>query len=203
MKRIIGCGALALLVVSVFATPACADYDWSGVYLGVNGGAVWNNSYLNSEPIYSDKASAIGGGMIGINYQINKFILGIEGDADVTGINVDAVCPGYPGSSCQNQQHVLGAVRGRFGVQMFDSTFVYGAGGIAFSDYKFNDNIPGSASSGSGMRTGYTLGLGVDHAITEHWFLGFEFNYYDFSNSTPSNFSETDHTLMARLGFKF
>lgn len=196
-------GAIALLAVTGLAAPASANYDWTGLYIGANGGAIWNASTLNGEDIYSDKESALFGGEIGFNYQMGRAILGIEGDADVMDVDVTMTCPGFVGSSCHSKQDAVSAIRGRLGIDLFDRVMAYGTGGIAFTDYKFDENIPGRSVSGSGARTGYTLGLGFDYAFIDHMFLGMEFDYFNFGTGGPTGFGLADRTLLAKLGIKF
>src|SRR5215831_1951443 len=45
-------------------------YNWTGFYAGVHAGVGWSD----------DGAGLIGGGHVGFNYQINQWVLGIEGD---------------------------------------------------------------------------------------------------------------------------
>src|SRR5262249_31228409 len=45
-------------------------YNWTGFYAGAHVGVGWSD----------DNAGLIGGGQVGFNYQINQWVLGIEGD---------------------------------------------------------------------------------------------------------------------------
>jgi len=69
-------------------TPVVASSDWSGFYLGVNGGIANGDGGLV-------------GGTIGYNYQTSALVLGVEADFDATWANVAAP--------------TLATVRGRIG----------------------------------------------------------------------------------------
>ena len=86
-------------------------YNWSGFYIGAHGG--WGFG----EDAFDD--GFVVGGQIGINWQFNNFVAGIEGDGSFTDFsNVDSV----------------ETIRGRVGLA-FDRFLVYGTGGAAFEDF--------------------------------------------------------------------
>src|SRR3984957_3753656 len=75
-----------------------AVYNWTGIYLGINGGFGTGNSKWSDCPIgTTDNFPTSGfliGGTAGINYQIGEYVFGIEGDGDWTTLN------GNSGSTC-------------------------------------------------------------------------------------------------------
>jgi outer membrane immunogenic protein len=70
-------------------------YDWTGFYIGLNGGYSWGNSFTTyttpvvALPTFTTSQSMDGwvfGGQAGYNWQFNRsWVLGIEGDIDATG----------------------------------------------------------------------------------------------------------------------
>src|SRR3954454_17421689 len=52
-------------------------YNWSGFYIGAHGGWGFGNGEANGDPV--DDGFVVGG-QIGVNWQFNQFVLGIEGD---------------------------------------------------------------------------------------------------------------------------
>ena len=70
-------------------------YDWTGFYIGLNGGYSWGNSFTTyttpvvALPTFATSQSMNGwvfGGQAGYNWQFNRsWVLGIEGDIDATG----------------------------------------------------------------------------------------------------------------------
>jgi len=73
--------------------PVYIDYNWTGFYIGLNGGYSWGNSANTFDagtlPLTSASQSMDGwvfGGQAGYNWQYNKsWVFGIEGDSDATG----------------------------------------------------------------------------------------------------------------------
>jgi outer membrane immunogenic protein len=62
-------------------------YTWSGIYIGGNIGAAWNQAAitdsLNGLNVSgTSNAAFIGGGQVGANYQINWAVVGVEGTFD-------------------------------------------------------------------------------------------------------------------------
>ena len=68
------------------------------------------------------------GGQAGYNWQINNFVLGMEGDGDVAVGRTD----NFPGFlNPRTNTGFFATVRGRGGIA-FDRFLVYGTGGVAF-----------------------------------------------------------------------
>src|SRR5215468_12265454 len=67
-------------------------YNWTGFYAGAHAGAGW------SDGDGSGSSGFVGGGQIGFNYQINQWVLGVEGDFAGTtiknSVNATVVGPG-------------------------------------------------------------------------------------------------------------
>src|SRR5437588_846983 len=80
--------------------PAC---DWTGFYIGINGGVGWQQSRFTNtdstgyESYYFGGASTttwdnvdyLIGGQVGFNYQLKDLVLGIEADADYSGNTIN------------------------------------------------------------------------------------------------------------------
>ena len=68
-----------------------AVYNWTGIYLGINGGFGTGNSNWSDGPIGTTgsfpTSGFLIGGTAGINYQIGKYVFGIEGDGDWTNLH--------------------------------------------------------------------------------------------------------------------
>jgi outer membrane immunogenic protein len=71
-------------------------YNWTGFYVGVNGGygfvggtstASISGGLLNGATGTGsgNLSGALAGGQLGANYQINSFVIGVEGDFDWSG----------------------------------------------------------------------------------------------------------------------
>src|SRR5437870_3127805 len=111
MKKILIAAALLGTVASaqaadmmrkapVMKAPPLAVYNWTGFYLGVNGGisvAKDRTTLLTTAPaaeqVNLSPFGAIGGGQIGYNWQVNSdWLLGIETDIQASGETTNRTC---------------------------------------------------------------------------------------------------------------
>src|SRR3954466_13943501 len=59
-------------------------YNWTGFYVGINGGYGWGRSRWSSFGASADPAGGMIGGTVGYNWQAmgSPWVFGLEGDAD-------------------------------------------------------------------------------------------------------------------------
>lgn len=146
--------------------------------------------------IYRPKRAdgVVGGIQAGYNFQNGPLVLGIEADIN-TGLSssktkaktASAQAPGsidrdgravYSG----NRLDWYGTVRPRIGLVAGERMMIYGTGGLAFGQVKSIKVGSGAAGnvitgSGSAMRTGWTLGGGVEYAILDNVSVRAEYDY--------------------------
>ena len=117
-------------------------YNWSGFYLGINGGGGWGRSTWTTTGPF-DTSGGLVGGTLGYNYQVNQVVLGVEGDIDWANINgsTNTGCTAVGGTGCATGDNWLSTVRGRLGYAA-DRFMPYITGGAAFGDIKASG--PGS-----------------------------------------------------------
>ena len=61
--------------------------------------------------------------------------------------------------------------------------------------HKFPDApAPGEETNGHGNAWGWTVGAGIERALTPAWSVGLEYDYYRFATAYRS-YSEHDHRL--------
>ena len=104
-----------------------AVYNWTGFYLGINGGGGWGRSQWDGVDGF-DVSGGLIGGTIGYNWQVGQLVIGAEGDIDWSGMGGTStvLCP--PG--CTTRNDWLATVRGRVGYA-FDRFLPYLTGGLA------------------------------------------------------------------------
>ena len=61
-------------------------YNWTGFYIGINGGGAWGDSKWDSVGTF-DVSGAMIGGTVGYNWQFSQWVFGLEGDVDATWID--------------------------------------------------------------------------------------------------------------------
>ena len=197
MKRVILAGLGALAVAMTMGAANAADlprrqampvkapmyapvYNWTGLYVGINGGGGWGRSDWTG-PVGSTGSFNVDGGVVGgtvgYNWQMNQVVFGLEGDLDwsnIRGSSSAAVC----GGSCETHNNWLGTARGRIGYA-FDRFMPYLTGGLAVGDIKANLAGAGSTSE---TKAGWTLGGGLEFAIAGPWTAKVEYLYADLGN---------------------
>ena len=195
-----------------------ATYDWSGFYIGINGGYAFGNSSWNSgtPPLTTGNFTTDGllaGGTLGINYQAGRFVFGFEGDADwssLKGTSSNGYCSAVTaGAVCQTAEHWLGTLRARIGFAV-DRVLIFGTAGGASGDIKAGLNPPGTYDASNNF--GWTAGGGIEAAITENWTAKVEYLHVDLGNgvcptncgvAVPITVPLTENVVRAGINYKF
>ena len=172
---------------AAYVPVAPVQYNWGGIYVGINGGygfgtSTWTTPGGNSS---FNLTGPVVGGTLGANFQAGAFVFGIEGDGDWTNItgtasSTDPNCP-----SCQTSNNWLGTLRARAGVA-WDRVLIYATGGGAGGDIKANlpaTTLPPGASSSS-TEFGWTAGGGLEFGITDNLTAKVEYLYVDLQNGS-------------------
>lgn len=175
-------------------------FSWDGAYAGIAAGYGWGNGDFSAggASIDEDFDGAIAGGFVGYNWQMsNGFVMGIEGDVDYNWNKEDNIL-GIDGVDAGTKW--AGSVRGRVGYA-FDRALVYAAGGWtatrAFLDTPVGDDDE--------TFHGWTVGAGVDFAVTDNVFLRGEYRYNDFGDKDFDgvNVDIDQHVVKAGIAVKF
>jgi outer membrane immunogenic protein len=178
-------------------------FDWSGPYVGVFGAAVAVDGTFDGTctavpacgtPTYTDiEHSGIGyayGILGGWNYQIDSFVMGIEGDWAFGGTVATNDEPGIDTDLSFNN---IATLRARAGMA-FDNTLLYFTGGLAAVDMEFGAVMPDLIGySDSQWVYGWTAGGGLEHAFTQNFSGRIEYLYV---NLDDSDYSITDTGLV-------
>jgi outer membrane immunogenic protein len=189
------CGTSALAAdMPVKAVPYVAPvYNWTGFYIGGNFGGAWGNTawlddgtagVAGTVDASYDTSGILGGGQIGFNYQIDRWVWGVEADFDaasITGGGGACFTAGGPGNTCSSKADWLTTVTGRVGIA-FDRALIYFDGGWAEVHEKYSNPFNfGVGATGvdaaSETRNGYTIGGGIEYALAGPWSMKAEYNY--------------------------
>src|ERR1700730_11726270 len=85
-------------------------YNWTGFYVGINGGGGWGRSQWDGIDRF-DVSGGLIGGTVGYNWQFGQAAFGVEGDidwSDIRGTTTTFCAPG-----CTTRNHWLAPVGGR------------------------------------------------------------------------------------------
>ncbi len=205
--------ALALLTIPVAASAAdlkpapvytkapmmAPVFSWTGFYIGGNIGGAWARHGVTDSLFGvnfdngSNNGTFIGGGQLGLNYQINNFVLGVEGDFDWgannnnTGNGVFVPGLGQTIRVSSNDTWIATAAA-RFGVAV-DRVLFYGkAGGgwVGNNGFTVTNVTTGASITGSNSNTasGWLVGAGIEWAFAGNWSAKFEYDYLGLSGRT-------------------
>ena len=216
----------------VYIPPPIPVFTWTGFYIGAQAGyafgpssafasATSNGAGLAS---FTGKANGvIGGAHIGYNYSTQSLlgfggfgggglVVGIEGDVDGSNYRANYALGGLTDNT---RRQIQGSVRGRLGFAV-DRALFYATGGAAFGDIKNNytNVLNGLSDSLSHTRVGYTVGAGIEYAVTNNVSLRAEYRYTDFGSfsdnlagSTAGGVNvrhhEKDNRVQAGISYKF
>ncbi len=202
---------LSVPITTAPATPVTSmsepGIDWSGFYTGVYGayGAGRMEGTNGTGTTTVDPNGIIAGVTAGANTQIDSIVLGVEGDLGWSGQSGNATCAG--GGTCNADFDWVGSVRGRIGYAL-DPMMIYGTGGIAAA--RANTSSP--LGSYSDTYVGWTVGAGVEAALTQQVSAKLEYAYSDFGSrtapagtlaGTATDTSLTSHAVKLGLNYRF
>lgn len=193
---------------------AVPDFDWNGLYFGVNGGGGWGEidwAFVNGPSATWDSGGGIAGATIGYNFQSGPWLLGVEGDFDWADISGSIDCPN-PAFSCQSDLDWFATFRGRAGWAT-GRLLLFGTAGLAVADMHVETVLPGNSVPPSGKpvngssatAVGWTAGLGAEFAFWSNWSGKIEWLYYDLgTNSYTVDFNSkvraSQNGNMVRIG---
>jgi outer membrane immunogenic protein len=183
-------------------TPAYVPVStWAGFYAGIHAGGSFGDGLdaeVGSEEgeILEIDNAFVGGVQVGYNWQTSRnLVLGVEAALGLLNDDVEDV----------DITDYLASVRARLGYS-FDRTLVYATGGVAFLGYSdeiaplFDDDVA----------TGFVVGGGIDHKLTDKISIGVEGLYYNFSSDINPAITEAGvdldrdfWTVQARLNYHF
>jgi outer membrane immunogenic protein len=199
--------------------PPAPIFTWTGIYVGGQIGYAWGTSNTNLGDNFGDFTSfssnnsgVIGGAHVGYNLQLSQFVVGLEGDVD--GSSLKKTITGSPliggvspfavvvPTTITANLGVQGSIRGRIGYA-WDRVLIYGTGGVAFGGVNGSISTPFGFDSTSTTRVGWTVGGGLEYAVTNNWSVRAEYRYTQFGHSTvfASNSFGTFPLLGAIGGF--
>lgn len=232
------------IIVAEPAPVAVDTFSWTGGYIGINAGYAggkFKHPFSNIEQDGAQDFSGsldvtasgfVGGVQAGYNWQLaNGLVLG--GEADFQGSTVKSKLVsngnlsdiGVAGNLSGDESFVLetkvqwfGTVRARLGFTPTERLMVYGTGGLAYGKVKTSlsayDDGESFSAGNSKTKAGWTLGAGVEYAVTNNWTLKSEylytdlgkrfFNYIDEENVNINMENKVNfHTVRLGLNYKF
>lgn len=198
-KFLLGIFGASAMITSAFAAdlparpyampPPAAAYDWSGFYIGANGG--WGTShkcwdFTNAAGVFivsegcHDATGGTVGGQAGYRWQSSHLVLGAEAQgnwADFHGSNRSIPFPSVVNDTRING---FGLFTGQVGVATNNGLFYVKGGGAVISDrFVGFASLNGAQVSNTvdNKRWGGVIGVGVEYGFASNWSAGIEYDH--------------------------
>ena len=204
-------------------------FNWAGCYLGGSLGYAWGRDFdtetltvtgLLSGRSPTDPANPNGaklGGYLGCNWQLGgRWVIGADGDLEWANMRGTTTFPNTGPPSDFYDTHIddQSSIRGRIGYLLEPRLIVYATGGAAFASVKEHDVLAatGAFTDNSATRTGWTLGAGLDYALTNRWIGRIEYRYANFGTFSyntavfgpvTESHKTTENAFRLGLAYKF
>lgn len=202
-------------------------FDWSGPYIGIQGGHGWgeNDAAAASEddgsksalaargsddvPLGDGKGSIAADGFAigmhaGYNAQIDAFVLGFEADMEYAEIEGDSDVLAGPVRVGEIRQEIdwLSSLRARAGFAA-DRALFYATVGVAAGSVRItsDDSTGSELHDNDDKRVGWTAGGGLDYAVTDTVSARLEYRYTDLGEIDSGNADKSDGLVEADTRF--
>jgi outer membrane immunogenic protein len=218
MKKVL-LGAVGLLAACASSPTFAADmavkaapmaplpmvYNWTGFYIGANGG--WGSSHncwdfapavlvggvLVTGDGCRDRSGGLFGGQAGYRWQTGQFVFGLEAQGDWADLNSSRRLLLAPTISTGTKTDGIGLFTAQLG-WAWNAALLYVKGGAAVTSNSFTifDTATGlGLASASATRWGGTLGVGFEYGFAPNWSIGAEYDHLWMGNANNS-FSVVD-----------
>jgi outer membrane immunogenic protein len=168
-----------------------AVYDWSGFYIGANGGwgsarNCWDfvtpaGTFVGAEGCH-DASGGTAGGQVGYRWQASTFVFGLEAQgnwADFKGSN-GSLLP--PAGLFTNQTRIdaFGLFTGQVG-WAFNNALLYVKGGAAVTDNRYRSFVTATGAlagtASDDTRWGGVVGVGLEYGFAPNWSAAVEYDH--------------------------
>jgi outer membrane immunogenic protein len=169
-------------------------YDWSGFYIGANGGGAWSRNCWDVTtfrgPVVPfregchDATGGVVGGQIGYRWQTAGWVFGLEAQGDwanLRGSNVSVFNPAWINNT---RVDAFGLFTGQVGYA-WNNVLWYVKGGGAVTGDRFRGTVTGTGAvfdSANETRWGGVVGTGVEFGFAPNWSVAVEYDHLFMGN---------------------
>lgn len=150
-----------------------------------------------------DGGGLVGGVQAGYNWQLKNIVFGIEADFQGSSLkksdDILGAPPGFTPILNHYSENVtsLGTARARIGALISPDLLGYVTGGFAYAKvdqqwdmaFLLPGPIIGTSGALNGYESGWTVGSGLEWALSSHWYVGAEYLFVRLDGRTFSNSS--------------
>jgi outer membrane immunogenic protein len=212
-KIILGSAAAALTLATTSFTQAAdlpqktyapapvmvaAIYDWTGLYIGANGGYATSRNCWGFVPVNGavipdgchNQSGGVVGGQGGYRWQGGPVVFGVEIQGDWASLRSSHVSLVNPALTDSSKVTGLALFTGQIGYA-WNAALLYLKGGAALTN---NSLLQASTIGGVGLnfatssRWGGTVGVGFEYGFTPNWTAGIEYDHL-FMGTANNSFS--------------
>ncbi|TIP11441.1 outer membrane protein [Mesorhizobium sp.] len=195
--------------VASFEAPA---YNWTGFYVGGAAGAGASVHQIDVPPAGLEFNGLGGEGVfgelnVGYDHDFGSWVAGVMVDARYSGMTSELK---FPGGSINLDTDYGFDVLGRVGMKVNESTLAYVLGGYSWQHFDLDAPAPLNADWGS---SGFSVGGGLETAMSSNVTVGLEYRYSQFSEKDfssefpiPDDFvtsTPSFHTVCIGAKYKF
>jgi outer membrane immunogenic protein len=186
--------------------PIAVVYDWSGFYIGGNGGWGSARACLNFVDAFGNTfaegcrsgSGGLIGGQLGYRWQTGGWVFGVEGQGDWANLRASRVSLINPAFIEQAKVDGIGLITGQIGYAWNNALF-YFKGGAAVTGSNVNIQTLGvTVASASATRWGGTVGVGFEYGFTPNWTVGVEYDHL-FMGNRNNTFSVVNPIVAAAI----
>ncbi len=222
-------GATALTALAMTAPASAADlaarpytkapvavaavYDWTGFYVGANGGGAWSRKCFDIVPVVAgplaaegchDATGAVAGGQIGYRWQTASWVFGVEAQGDWADLHASTPSGQFilvPGDATFNTRvRALGLFTGQVGYA-WNNALLYVKGGAAVTDDRYDHRFLATNvvfDRANESRWGAVVGVGLEYGFTPNWSVGVEYDHM-FMGDRNVNFTTPAGGLLSTI----
>jgi outer membrane immunogenic protein len=199
-----------------------AAYDWSGFYIGVNGGGGTSRNRWDlvgglSEGSHDSTGGTVGG-QLGYRWQTGPIVFGVEAQGNWADFSGDNVSQLILLDRNRTKIDAFGLFTGQVGYA-WNNALLYAKGGAAVTDNKYTivNAVTGAlvASTATETRWGGTIGVGFEYGFAPNWSAGIEYDHLFMGSSTNTfvtpagvfvgsdNIKQDADIFTARVNYRF
>jgi outer membrane immunogenic protein len=200
------------------APPMIAMYDWSGFYVGINGGGGWSHkcwdrsqnagtaAIVTLSPAIAegchDASGATAGGQVGYRWQAASWVFGLEAQGNWTDFRGSTVVNPLLFANTTNRTKIdsLGLFTGQVGYA-WNNVLAYVKGGAAVAGDKYEGLATNTGivfDRATETRVGGVIGVGLEFGFTRNWSFAVEYDHA-FMGDRDITFNAITNTAFSRV----
>jgi outer membrane immunogenic protein len=178
--------------------PLPVIYNWSGFYIGANGGWAQSRNCLDLVNVVvlgtfaegcNERSGGVVGGQIGYRWQANQWVFGVEAQGDWADLSSTRNSLLDPTLALRTKTDGIGLFTGQIGYA-WNAALLYVKGGAAVTSNRFsihdNLNFGVELASASATRWGGAVGVGFEYGFSPNWSVGLEYDHLFMGDANNS-----------------